>query len=256
MRTEYPLLVELSSCTAGYNGEAVLDHVNFEIRQQDFTGIIGPNGGGKTTLLKIILGLLPPREGEIRYYFQDKGRLPVGYLPQFSSWDRKFPISVRDVVLSGLHRKKGIFGRYTKEDHEHCLAILEQMGLAGLFSRPLDELSGGQAQRVFLARAVISSPELLILDEPGTFVDKDFEKFFYSELELLNRKMAILLVTHDLGTISSIVKDIACVNGSLHFHQGNALTEKMLAGYGCPVDIITHGDLPHRVLKKHGEDHE
>lgn len=125
------------------------------------------------------------------------------------------------------------------------------MGIEHLFRKPVGELSGGQMQRVFLCRAIITSPKLLILDEPNTFVDNQFEADLYETLKILNERMAIMIVSHDVGTISYYVKTIACVNKYLHYHPSNIITEQQLVAYGCPIQIITHGDIPHTVLKKH-----
>ena len=129
--------------------------------------------------------------------------------------------------------------------------LLEETGLASYIHRPIGELSGGQLQRVLLCRALINQPQLLVLDEPNTYVDKNFEGELYQWLQELNQKMAILLISHDVGTISSIVKTIACVNGTLHYHHSNKITPELLKVYNCPIDLIAHGHVPHRVLKKH-----
>ena len=209
-------LLELKGITAGYEQAVVLRDVNLTIREHDFIGIIGPNGGGKTTLLKVILGLLKPFSGEIVYHVTKQSLF--GYLPQNSRFDARFPISVKEVV----------FG-----------------------NRPIGELSGGQMQRVFLCRAIISSPKILILDEPSTYVDANFENEFYSVLGELNKTMSIVMVSHDLGTICSYVKTIACVNGGLHYHESNLITPEQLKLYNCPIELISHGTVPHRVLLKH-----
>jgi zinc transport system ATP-binding protein len=247
-------LLSLENVQAGYAGKTVLSEINFEVFQNDFIGIIGPNGGGKTSLLKVILGILKPLSGSINYYFDDKDitfRSQIGYLPQVNSFDKKFPISVKEVVLSGLLTKKSIFQRYSKEDSARASSIMEQFGLADLSHTIAGELSGGQLQRVFLARALISSPSLLILDEPDTYVDNRFEYELYSLLKEINKNTAILLVSHDIGIISSYIKTIACVNYGLHYHPSNEISSEQLKVYNCPIDIITHGTVPHRVLHDH-----
>ncbi|MGC9344159.1 MAG: metal ABC transporter ATP-binding protein [Bacteroidales bacterium] len=249
-------LVKLDNISAGYEGKNILEKVNLEIKEKDFVGIIGPNGGGKTTLLKVILGLISPNKGSIRYYFsEDKQdfRKFIGYLPQQSSIDKKFPISVREVVLSGLISGKSFIKRYNKKDMKLADDLMEKTGLAGIWNKPVGELSGGQMQRVFLARALVSSPKLLILDEPDTFVDNRFEQELYETLRELNEEIAILLVSHDVGTISSYIKTIACVNGNLHYHSSNVISSEQLKIYNCPIDIIAHGPVPHRVLHEHKE---
>jgi len=246
-------ILELQSVDAGYNGKAVIRDANMEIYGQDFIGMIGPNGGGKTTLLKVILGVLKPFRGKVIYYnvYDDQRVKRIGYLPQFSMIDQKFPISAQEVVMSGLMPHHGLTRRYTREDRKKARQMLEKMGVSHLKNKVIGELSGGQMQRVFLARAVIGSPRLLILDEPNTFVDNKFEGELYEHLRELNKEMAIILVTHDIGTISPYVKTIACVNQQVHYHHSNVITEQQLSAYNCPIQLITHGDIPHTVLRKH-----
>ncbi|WP_292265808.1 metal ABC transporter ATP-binding protein [Butyricimonas sp.] len=242
-------ILELEDISAGYEQTTVLQGVNLTIRENDFIGIIGPNGGGKTTLLKVILGLIKPFSGKIIYHTSKQSLF--GYLPQNSKFDARFPISVKEVVLSGLMSEKGIFHSYTKADRGKVDEILEKYGMLRYKNRPIGELSGGQMQRVFLCRAIISSPKILILDEPSTYVDSNFEIEFYSLLKELNEKMSIVMVSHDLGTICSYVKTIACVNGGLHYHESNLITPEQLKLYNCPIELISHGTVPHRVLLDH-----
>ena len=242
-------ILEIKGLTVAYDDTVILDNVNLTVCDSDFIGVIGPNGGGKTTLLKAILGLVEPQAGSIR--FPEFSRSAIGYLPQINNIDQQFPITVFDVVRSGLagRRKLNLF--FSKEDNQKTEKIMDDMGILDLIKRPIGELSGGQMQRVFLARALISDPRLLILDEPNTFVDNRFEFELYEQLKQLNEKMAIILVSHDLGTIASYVKTMACVNRELHYHTTNIITEEQLEAYNCPIQIITHGQIPHTVLKKH-----
>ncbi len=252
-------LIELKNISAGYNGQPVLKDVNFSVYEKDFIGIIGTNGSGKTTLLKVILGLLPLSSGTVRYFSGSPGKgngkpqnaFTMGYLPQMAVFDHQFPISVVDVVLSGLSAKTGLFKHYSRQDHSKAEAVMDRLGTLHLKNKPIGELSGGQMQRVFLARALVASPQVLLLDEPNTFVDKGFEINFFEILRELNRDIAIILVSHDLGMITSHVKTIACVNQGLYYHDSNEITQELLDNYHCPIDLITHGDLPHRVLKEH-----
>lgn len=249
-------ILELNNITAGYNGHIVLKDVNFSVFEEDFIGVIGANGSGKTTLLKVILGLLKPVKGTVRFFEEEheSGKCHIGYLPQLTVFDPKFPIRVFDVVISGLSGKVGLLKQYSKDEKIKAEQVMERMGIIGLRKKPIGELSGGQMQRVFLARALISSPPILLLDEPNTFVDKGFEVNFFEILEELNREVAIILVSHDLGMIVSHVKTIACVNQNLYYHEANEITQELLDNYNCPIDLITHGDLPHRVLKIHEDD--
>lgn len=240
-------LVELKSVTFGYHHEPVIDQVNLVIRDGDFIGMIGPNGGGKSTIIRIIMGLIEPWSGEVII----PKDLNIGYLPQTHSFDNRFPISVLEVVLSGLLKIHGISTRVSRQDKKLAIGVLEKVGMADLSNRCIGELSGGQMQRVFIGRALISNPQLLILDEPVTFVDNRFEQELYSLLELISRETAILLVSHDVGQIVSSVRTIACVNRKLHYHPSNQITEEILESYNCPIDLITHGHVPHRVLLTH-----
>ncbi len=244
-------IVILENVSTGYTSKLILEGVNLSIHQNDFIGVLGPNGGGKTTLVKLILGLLQPFSGNVTF---PSGRPPTGYLPQVSQIDKSFPITVKELVSSGLKDKNPWFPHLGTTQRKTLQRMLDEAGLAGLASRPIGELSGGQLQKALLSRALINKPRLLILDEPNTHVDKQFEHDLYNWLLDLNKEMAILLVSHDIGTISPIVKTIACVNGNLHYHPSNQLSEEVLRVYNCPVDVIAHGPIPHRVLKSH--DHE
>lgn len=247
-------LIELRQITAGYGNKAVLRDVTLDVWKNDFLGIIGPNGGGKTTLLKVILGLLPPTSGSIRFYHEDAevSFLKIGYLPQMNLIDKKFPISVREVVSSGLSAQKSLFRDFKPAQKERVEEVLVQMGLEDLSTRPIGELSGGQLQRVLLGRSIVSRPQVLILDEPNSYVDKRFESRFYQLLGEINKESSIILVSHDIGTVLAMVKNIACVNETLHYHPGTNVSEEWLGEkYACPIELIGHGDLPHRVLKKH-----
>ena len=242
-------LLELKNVSAGYDKNIILSDVNMEVFDRDFIGVIGPNGGGKTTLVKVILGLLKPLKGEITYCVNTKNF--IGYLPQINKIDNKFPITVYDVILSGLMSQNQLITSFNKLNKQKADELLEQTGITHLKKKPIGELSGGQMQRVFLCRALISSPRLLILDEPSSFVDNKFEHELYGLLHDLNKQMAIIIISHDVGTIASYVKTIACVNRELHYHQSNIITEEQLADYNCPIQIITHGHVPHTVLEHH-----
>ncbi len=244
-------IFEMHSVSASYNTNTVLEGVDFSVDENDFIGVIGPNGGGKTTLLKIILGLLKPSAGEIRFNQDLPDSERIGYLPQISTGDVNFPVNVTDVILSGMMIRKRIFSRMSADDRKKAAQIVEELGLSGLERKALSELSGGQIQRVLLGRAIIGDPRLLLLDEPGNFVDSSFESDFYGKLKELNKRMAILMVSHDIGMISSHVKSFACVNRKLHYHPSSEISNEQLLAYGCPIQLITHGDVPHTVLKTH-----
>ena len=231
-------LIEIEHLSAGYDGKQVLNDINLTVYQDDYLGIIGPNGGGKTTLMRLILRLMKPTEGNIRYFkkMKDKNGNPIldengetkveevkeismGYLPQYNSLDKQFPISVYEVVLSGLSKTKSLFSRYTQAQHQQVLDTLERMQLMEFKDRHIAALSGGQLQRVLLARAIVSKPDVVILDEPNTYIDRRFQKQMYEMLEQINKECAIIIVSHDVAEVLNNVKHIACVNHHLHYHD-------------------------------------
>ena len=247
-------LIQITELSASYDNKTVLSHINLTVYEQDFLGVIGPNGGGKTTLVKSILGLHRPDKGQIRFFREGKEtpEINMGYLPQYNSIDKKFPISVYEVVLSGLSKQKSLFKRYSKEQHEQVREIIVRMGLEGCENRAIGQLSGGQLQRAMLGRALVSNPEVIILDEPNTYIDKRFEAKLYELLEEINRERAIILVSHDIGTVLQNVKTIACVNETLDYHPDTEVPAEWLEEhFGCPIELLGHGHLPHRVLKCH-----
>ncbi|MDD3728521.1 MAG: ABC transporter ATP-binding protein [Dysgonamonadaceae bacterium] len=251
-------ILDISNISAGYeNNPHVIQDVSFSVYKKDFLGIIGPNGGGKTTLLRTIMGLIKPSTGKVTFY-NDKGKsiskINIGYLPQLNKIDQKFPITVFDVILSGLSagNRLPFFSLPAKYKHR-VQQVAEQMGVEKLLKRPIGELSGGQLQRVLLGRSIIDDPVLLILDEPISYVDKQFETNFYKILDEINSRMAIILVSHDIGTILSMVENVLCVNESAHYHCGTEISQDWLdkAYDSCPFEIVGHGKVPHRVLRKH-----
>ena len=242
------LLVELSNVSYAYKNTYVLENVNLKIFSGDFIGVIGPNGGGKTTIVKLILELLKPTSGNINL---QKQNINIGYLPQHNNIDKDFPLKVVDVVLSGLMIKKKLWRKYNNDDFEQANSALTKMGVPDLKNKHIGSLSGGQMQKVLMARAIVSNPDLLILDEPDTYVDYRSEGEMYELLKVLNKSMAIIIVSHDIGTISSYVKTIACVNKKLVYHNSNIISNEQLQSYNCPIKLITHGQVPHTVLRRH-----
>ena len=241
-----------------YDGVPVLEGINLSVREQDFIGIIGPNGGGKTTLLSIMLGLMEPSRGCVSIL----GRAPraarrfVGYVPQYTEFDHAFPISVWDVAMMGRLGRRGLLRRYSEEDKLAVEDILRQVDMLGYRDRQIGRLSGGERQRVYVARALASDPKILLLDEPTASVDTRVVGSIYELLRELNRQVTIILVSHDIGVVSSYVKTVACLNTRLIYHESKEITPDMLeAAYHCPIELIAHG-LPHRVLDLHGAEEE
>ena len=214
-------IIKIEHFAAGYEGKEVLHDVNLTIYQDDYLGIIGPNGGGKTTLMRLILGLMNPTEGNISYYKDGK---PVKEYFGCEGdttiyWTEGVPISVYEVVLSGLNKSKSLFARFSKEHHQLVADTLDRMQLSDLKDRHIGALSGGQLQRVLLARAIVSKPDVVILDEPNTYIDRRFQKQMYEMLEQINKECAIIIVSHDIAEVLHNVKHIACVNHHLHYHD-------------------------------------
>lgn len=235
-------IVCIEGCDVEYAEEKrALHDVSIKIYNDDFIGVIGPNGGGKTSLIKLITGEISPNKGSV--VISQDVKNSIGYLPQYSNIDRVFPISLLEIVLSGLQAPKGLLKRYNKEDKRLALETMKSCGIEHLHNRACSEVSGGELQRALLARAIISKPKLLILDEPNNYVDSNFEKELYELLNKLSKSMAIILVSHDVGTIISYVKSVACVNKSLHYHNSNKITQQDLMQYNCPILLVTHGDV-------------
>jgi len=243
--------LEINNLSVNFNSNPVLEDINLEVDKNDFMAIIGPNGGGKSTLLKAILGLVKPHKGSIKIFGKNqKDALKLtGYLPQKTYFDISFPINVFEVVLMG--RYNGLFKNYKDEDRKAVINALNSVEMLEFKDRQINELSGGEMQRVFIARALAREPLLLLLDEPTASVDPGIQKSFYELLSSLKLKMTIILVTHDVGVASSYVNDIACLNRKLFYHgtpEGSAVGIE--AAYNCPIEIIGHG-IPHRVFKEH-----
>jgi len=246
-------VIEVEHVYFSYDNVPVLEDICFSVERKDFCVIIGPNGGGKTTLLKLLLGILKPDKGTIKILGKNPNdvRHKLGYLPQYTDFKLSFPISVMDVALMGRLNKRGLFKRFTDEDRKKVEEILKMLGMWEYRNVHIGRLSGGQRQRVFIARALATEPEILFLDEPTARVDPEHETGLYEILRELNKRMTIVVITHDIGVISRYARSIACVNRKLVFHEEGKITEKMLEmAYECPVDLIAHG-IPHRVLPEH-----
>ncbi len=249
--------LNINNLSVYYGQTPAIASVCLDVPEGEYLGIIGPNGGGKSTLLKAILGLVPISSGTVQVYGEKPGntKTPVGYVPQFAALDKQFPITLLEVVLTGcLKRGLSPFCRFTTKDKELAYALLDRVGIRNLANRRISDLSGGEFQKMLIARALAVHPKLLLLDEPTASVDAVSRNQIYALLADLNKDMTIILVTHDLLAISSQVHKLACLNESLVYHGDPELTETIVNNlYGCPVDLIAHG-VPHRVLKEHGED--
>lgn len=233
----------MSNLSVAIGRTKILDNLSWSICAGEFLGIIGPNGGGKTTLLRVILGLQKPTSGSIRVFGDDPAasRKRIGYVPQQLFFDRDFPVTVNETVLMGRLSSKGLLTRYGREDRAMAEHALETVGMAGLEKRQVGGLSGGELQRMLIARALVGRPELLLLDEPTASVDPEMKTTIYDLLDSLRKSMTIVLVTHDTGTISQHVSRIACLNCGMAMHEPGEMTKEDISGmYRYPVDIVEH----------------
>ncbi len=256
--TDAAPVLEVRDVSFAYGDTPVLSEVNLTIRQRDHLVILGPNGGGKTTLARLILGLLTPDRGTI-VYLQPELRHRIGYVPQHSAFEQWFPLRVREVVRMGRLAQRGILRPFRREDNRLTDRMLESLQITDLAALPVGSLSGGQLQRVLIARALIAEPALLILDEPTASIDAESRTQLRELLSELNRRIPIVMITHDMTAVAADVRSIACVNRRLYYHRAGELSSETISRvYGCPVDLLAHG-VPHRVLGDHehpGEDRD
>lgn len=241
--------VEISNLDFGYNKSPVLSNVNLSIDENDFVAIIGPNGGGKSTLMRLMVGLLKPNCGTVKLFGESvpSKKVMVGYVPQNTNKNVEFPITVGECVATG---KIGLSPRSPE-----VKKALERVNFDCPLDRRLGELSGGERQRVLIARSLVCNPQILFLDEPSNNIDVTGLESLYNLLGELNRTMTIIIVTHDLMVLSHKIKSVVCVNRNVHYHEGANISAEMLhRTYGCAVDLIAHG-VPHRVLGSHDHSH-
>jgi len=243
-------LVELREVVFGYGDHPVLEGVTLRILEQDYILVIGPNGGGKTTLLKLILGIEKPWSGSITL---GKGiREKMGYVPQYATFNRNFPISVLDMVLTGLVSGSNYLHAGRPSLRERALEMIGNVGLFEKREERITRLSGGQLQRALIARALVSDPFLLFLDEPTASMDITSRETLLEFLERLNSRMAVIVVTHDPTPFAQTYKHILCVNGKTFLHgRGELDSHTLELLYGCPVELLGHG-IPHTILRDHG----
>ena len=231
------IILEIKNLSFVLNGITILEDISFRIMENELLSIIGPNGGGKTTLLKLILGIYKPTKGSINFLEEN---LSIGYLPQKKSEFFDFPISIYYFILLGRYKKP--FIDFNDDDHKKTKEVIQRLGIENILKKRLSTLSGGEFQKVLLARSIVRDPKLLILDEPTSFIDVKSQNEFYNLLFELNEKMSIILVTHDLGAISTKIKKIICLNKKITF-DGDINTNRdfvMNKLYGYEVNIIDH----------------
>lgn len=248
-------IVELKDVWLSFKGRAVLEAVNLRLDEGDYLGLIGPNGSGKSTLLRVILGLLSPDRGSVRVLGESPARARgrIGYVPQYTRFDAGFPVDVLDVVLMGRIGSRGLFRQPSQRDRDVALSSLDKVEMADQAGRQIGRLSGGELQRVMIARALAVEPLLLLLDEPTASLDTRVGVSVFELLKDLADEITLVLVSHDVGVISRYVKTVACLNRRLYYHHSKEITQEMFeAAYGCPVDLVAHGHA-HRVFDDHQE---
>jgi zinc transport system ATP-binding protein len=248
--------IQLEDLWVRLGGRTVLEAVSLEVPEGAYMALIGPNGAGKTVLLKTMLGLITPERGRVRLLGRSvrEARGLVGYVPQHAAFERDFPIRVKDVVLMGRLRRGRMLRRLGAEDRGAASEALERVEASELADRQIGSLSGGQLQRVLIARALAMRPRLLLLDEPTSNLDPRLGAGLYDVLERLRGSMTIVVVSHDLGVVARHVESVACLSRTLHFHPASEITQEEIESiYGCPVDFIVHRHT-HRVLEAHEGD--
>jgi len=240
-------VIELRDVTFSYDGPPVVSSVTLAIPPRDFVCAIGPNGGGKTTLLRLMLGLIRPQRGTVSILGEspERARCRIGYMPQHAQLDPRFPVSVMDVVLMGRLGQAPLLGAYRRADRTVAGRALAEVGLGHLASRAFSELSGGQRQRVLIARALACEPEILLLDEPTANLDPAVQDDLYALLRRLNERLTIMIVSHDIGFVSVHFKTVVCVNRTVHMHATRELTQRAVADmYGREVRLLHHVGAP------------
>jgi zinc transport system ATP-binding protein len=253
--------VRLEGVWVNYNGAVVLEDVSLSIEAGRYVGIIGPNGAGKSTLLKVILGLITPTRGEVLVFGEPPARLRhqgavLGYLPQRPLNNPRFPVTVLDVVLMGRYGRIGLLKRPRRQDRDMARQRLEDLGIGHLAHRLIGDLSGGEQQRVFIARALTVEPRLLVLDEPTVSLDACVQDDILEMVNALRGKLnlTVLIVSHDIGAVARHMDDVVCINRRIHVHQPPPIGRLGLENtFGCAVEYLFHGEIPHRVVKAHDD---
>ncbi len=244
--------IEIKNLQVNYGDVVALRDINLKVRHKSFLGIIGPNGGGKTTLFKVILGLIKPLSGTVKV----KDNIKIGYVPQSTSFDKSFPILVKDVILMGKLDKTFIaFKRYSQKDKKEAVEVMKKLDIYHLKDRQIGELSGGQLQRVLIGRTLVNNPDVLLLDEPTSSLDSDAKREIFDLLKELNKNKTVLVITHDMEYVFKYIDSLACVNQNIHYHdEDKSITADSLKDvYNCPINLLLQSGAVQKRLGKEGE---
>ncbi len=235
--------IEINDLNFSFESLPILENINMRIEQGDFAGLVGPNGGGKTTLLKLILGLYKAQSGKITIFGKPvkQQRQLIGYVPQYANFNSDFPISVEDTVLQGRLGVSRCFGRYCRQDKKIAQKVMQETEIINLAQRSIQSLSGGQMQRVLVARALAAEPEIMLLDEPTANIDQRAEKDIFDLFKGINQRMTILIISHDIGFVSDYINKVFCLNKTLVCHDASPVTSDTIHTlYGGHVSEIHH----------------
>lgn len=254
-------IIEIKNLKVVIEKKIILQDINLSFENDKVIGIIGPNGGGKTTLLKVILGLSKPTEGKIEIFGKDISKIgelrsKIGYVAQNSHVEKNFPANVFEIVMMGKYSSIGLLKLPKKEDIKAVEKALDDVDMLEYKNQLFSDLSGGQKQRVLIARSLVNNPQLLILDEPTTGIDSPGQDKFYKDISKLKNiyQNTILIVSHDIGVISKYIDEVICLNQTVFYHGGcsNLIDEAIIGkAYGCEIELLAHGKHPHRILEEH-----
>lgn len=241
-RDKNPTVLEIKDLSFAYDKELVLEKINLDVKEKDFLALIGPNGGGKSTLLKLILGINPLQQGTLKIFNQSSTQKlsQIGYVPQNTNVNINFPIKVIEVVMMGVAKKSSFSFGYTKEEISHAMNILKQVGMEDEAQKRVGSLSGGQRQRVMIARALYANPKILLLDEPTASIDVDGQKQIYKLLKELNKSITIIVVSHDLSVILEYATKVAHINKKLSYHDISSMQKEFhsTSNHICEVELL------------------
>ena len=236
-------VVEFQNVSFSYNSRLVLENVNLTVSDKEFVWVVGPNGGGKTTLVKLLLGLLQPKTGVVKVFGSPAAaaRRRIGYMPQQAQLDLRFPVTARDVVLMGRLNRGLLPAKYSSSDKDTVRNVLQLVGLESMADSPLKDLSGGQQRRLLIARALACQPDMLLLDEPTANLDSIAERELFQILKKLNRQLTVMMISHDPAFVSDFVEQVVCVNRTVAVHPTTERDREFIGElYGDSLRMVRH----------------